>query len=169
MTSGVFTRSLLKSKSDLTSKNGLENWNFLGCTLNLPGTLHIYLLLPRLQKKPVDFDDELKIGDVRYDNMTKITIKQLFCRLPYEIDDFLKLTTFWTDFPREKYLSWWISLFGRLLSKKRFGFFEIQCKQTFLKQLTNWPISNEFQRGQGVEACPVETIYDSFFIKCFTK
>ena len=38
------------------------------------------LLLPRLQKKkPVDFDDELKIGDVRYDNLTKITIKgQLF-------------------------------------------------------------------------------------------
>ena len=34
-------------------------------------------VLPRLQKKkPVDFDDELKIGDVRYDNMTKITIKQ---------------------------------------------------------------------------------------------
>ena len=31
------------------------------------------------KKKPVDFDDELKIGDVRYDNMTKITIKvQLF-------------------------------------------------------------------------------------------
>ena len=28
------------------------------------------------KKKPVDFDDELKIGDVRYDNMTKITIKQ---------------------------------------------------------------------------------------------
>ena len=28
-------------------------------------------LLPRRQKKnPVDFDDELKIGDVRYDNMT---------------------------------------------------------------------------------------------------
>ena len=57
--------------------------------------------------------------------------------------------------------------------KKRFGFFEIQCtfysKQTFFQQLTNWPISNEFERGQGVEACPVETIYDSFFIKCFTK
>ena len=37
-------------------------------------------ILPRLQKKkPVDFDDELKIGDVSYDNMTKITIKvQLF-------------------------------------------------------------------------------------------
>ena len=36
-------------------------------------------LLPRLQKKPVDFDDELKIGDVRYGNLTKITIKvQLF-------------------------------------------------------------------------------------------
>ena len=31
------------------------------------------------KKKPVDFDDELKIGDVWYDNMTKITIKvQLF-------------------------------------------------------------------------------------------
>ena len=38
------------------------------------------------KKKPVDFDDELKIGDVRYDNMTKITIKQqLFWRLPYEM------------------------------------------------------------------------------------
>ena len=37
------------------------------------------------KKKPVDFDDELKIGDVRYDNMTNITIKvQLFWRLPYE-------------------------------------------------------------------------------------
>ena len=37
------------------------------------------------KKKPVDFDDELKIGDVWYDNMTKITIKvQLFWRLPYE-------------------------------------------------------------------------------------
>ena len=36
------------------------------------------------KKKPVDFDDELKIGDVWYDNMTKITIKvQLFWRLPY--------------------------------------------------------------------------------------
>ena len=38
------------------------------------------------KKKPVDFDDELKIGDVWYDNMTKITIKvQLFWRLPYEM------------------------------------------------------------------------------------
>ena len=41
----------------------------------------------RLQKKkPVDFDDELKIGGARYDNMTKITIKvKLFWRLPYEM------------------------------------------------------------------------------------
>ena len=40
---------------------------------------NIYILLPRLQKKPVDFDDELKIGDVRYVNIIKITIKvQLF-------------------------------------------------------------------------------------------
>ena len=38
------------------------------------------MVLSRLQKKKtVDFDDELKIGDIRYDNMTKITIKvQLF-------------------------------------------------------------------------------------------
>ena len=37
-------------------------------------------VLPRLQKKrPVEFDDELKIGDVRYDNIIKITIKvQIF-------------------------------------------------------------------------------------------
>ena len=32
--------------------------------------LYIKLLLPPLQKKPVDFDGELKIGDVRYDNIT---------------------------------------------------------------------------------------------------
>ena len=30
----------------------------------------LIVVLLRLQKKPVDFDDELKIGDVRYDNMT---------------------------------------------------------------------------------------------------
>ena len=37
-------------------------------------------ILPHRQiKYPVDFDDELKIGDVRYDKITKITIKvQLF-------------------------------------------------------------------------------------------
>ena len=36
-----------------------------------------YFLL--CKKKPVDFDGELKTGDVRYDNLTKITIKvQLF-------------------------------------------------------------------------------------------
>ena len=27
------------------------------------------------KKNLIDFDDELKIGDLRYDNMTKITIK----------------------------------------------------------------------------------------------
>ena len=38
----------------------------------------MYLLLYK-KKYPVDFDDELKIGDVRYDNITKIIIKvQLF-------------------------------------------------------------------------------------------
>ena len=31
----------------------------------------IHIVLPPLQKKkPVDFDGELKIGDVRYDNIT---------------------------------------------------------------------------------------------------
>ena len=39
-----------------------------------------------LKKKPVDFDGELKIRDVRYDNITEITIKvQLFWHLPYEL------------------------------------------------------------------------------------
>ena len=38
------------------------------------------VILPRRQKKnPVDFDDELKIGDVRYKHLNLITIKvQLF-------------------------------------------------------------------------------------------
>ena len=50
------------------------------CFLQSKQVSKIVLLLPRLQKKkPVDFDDELKIGDIRYDNITKITIKvQLF-------------------------------------------------------------------------------------------
>ena len=43
-----------------------------------------------LYNKNIRFDfenaDELKIGDVRYDNMTQITIKvQLYWRLPYEM------------------------------------------------------------------------------------
>ena len=43
-------------------------------------------ILPRRQKDyPVDFDDELRIGDVRYKHLTQITITvQLFWRLPYE-------------------------------------------------------------------------------------
>ena len=54
------------------------------------------LLLTPLQKKyPVDFDDELKIGDVRYDNTTQIPIKvQLFWRLPYEMWLSLKMNRF---------------------------------------------------------------------------
>ena len=31
--------------------------------------------LPSRKKYPVDFDGELKIGEVRYDNMIQITIK----------------------------------------------------------------------------------------------
>ena len=45
----------------------------------------MYFLLCN-KKSRCDFDDKLKVGDVRYDNMTKITIKvQLFWRLPYEM------------------------------------------------------------------------------------
>ena len=46
-------------------------------------TIHIYVyccLLPRLQKNiRFDFDDELKVGDVRYKHLTETIIKvQLF-------------------------------------------------------------------------------------------
>ena len=30
-------------------------------------------------------------------------------------------------------------------------------------------LSTAFKRGQGAEACPEPSIYDSFFIKWFTK
>ena len=44
---------------------------------NIPLGAALYFLVGK--KKPVDFDDELKTGDVRYDNLIKITIKvQLF-------------------------------------------------------------------------------------------
>ena len=44
-----------------------------------------YFLLLYNKNIQFDFDDELKVRDVRYDNMTKITIKvQLFWRLPHE-------------------------------------------------------------------------------------
>ena len=49
-------------------------WNFKSSI----GVLY-YFLLCKKKKKPVDFDGKLKTGDVRYDNLTKITIKvQLF-------------------------------------------------------------------------------------------
>ena len=38
------------------------------------------------KKSRCDFDDKLKVGDVRYKHLTQITIKvQLFWRLPYEM------------------------------------------------------------------------------------
>ena len=37
-------RGLFTIKVSLTPKNGLEKSKILGCTLNLPGTLHIYLV-----------------------------------------------------------------------------------------------------------------------------
>ena len=45
-----------------------------------------YFLVCKKEKAGRLWRHELKIGDVRYDNMTKITIKvQLFWRLPYEM------------------------------------------------------------------------------------
>ena len=39
-----------------------------------------------IKKSRCDFDDKLKVGDVRYKHLTQITIKvQLFWRLPYEM------------------------------------------------------------------------------------
>ena len=56
----------------------MRNWPFEMIKL-LIGTLILYL--PVREKGRFDFDDEIKIGDVKYDNMTKITIKvQLFRR-----------------------------------------------------------------------------------------
>ena len=46
--------------------------------MSLKNEIMNYFLLCN-KKKPVDFDGELKTGDVRYDNLIKITIKvQLF-------------------------------------------------------------------------------------------
>ena len=45
----------------------------------------LYFLLCN-KKSRFDFADELKVGDVRYKHLTKITIKvELFWRLPYEM------------------------------------------------------------------------------------
>ena len=45
----------------------------------------MYFLLSN-KKSRCDFDDKLKVGDVRYKHLTQITIKvQLFWRLPYEM------------------------------------------------------------------------------------
>ena len=61
-------------------RNRLKNWTCFSVCICIQKSTSSFE-----NKKPVDFDDELKIGDVRYDNMTKITIKvQLFWRLPYE-------------------------------------------------------------------------------------
>ena len=65
-----------------------------------------YFLLFK-KKYPVDFDDELKIGDVRYDDMTEITIKvQLFWRLPYEIKLCSKMKRFWVISDSKKVVFW---------------------------------------------------------------
>ena len=69
---------------------GFPYFKFLKVTVFTNSLLCAYLIDPLriisfaytssfAKKKPVDFDGELKTGDVRYDNMTKITIKvQLF-------------------------------------------------------------------------------------------
>ena len=49
---------------------GQKSWLAL-ISLHLFGNSNLfYLLLYKKKKYPVDFDDELKIGDIRYDNMT---------------------------------------------------------------------------------------------------
>ena len=72
------TRVLSWFASNTSEKKALKEALFVHCK-------HDYLLLYK-KIYPVDFDDELKGGDIRYDNsMTKITIKvQLIRRLPYE-------------------------------------------------------------------------------------
>ena len=48
------------------------------------------------KKSRFDFDDKLKLGDVRYKHLTQITIKvQLFWRLPYEMLLSLKTNRLW--------------------------------------------------------------------------
>ena len=44
VTPDVQVRTFLQSRSDLTSKNGLENPIFLGCTLSLSDAHRIYLV-----------------------------------------------------------------------------------------------------------------------------
>ena len=44
VTPNVQVRTFLQSRSDLTSKNGLENPIFLGCTLSLSDAHHICLV-----------------------------------------------------------------------------------------------------------------------------
>ena len=77
------------------------------------------------KKYPVDFDVELKIGDVRYDNMTKITIKiQLFWHLRYEMQLCSKMNRFWVIgnskrvlFPEKSVFILLLSYFCTLFSK----------------------------------------------------
>ena len=51
VTPDVFSKAFLQSRSDLTSKNGLENSKFLGCTLNLPDALQTYLVNHLIQNE----------------------------------------------------------------------------------------------------------------------
>ena len=50
VTPDVQVMTFLQSRSDLTSKNGLENPNFLGCTLSLSDAHHIYLVNHLIKK-----------------------------------------------------------------------------------------------------------------------
>ena len=48
--------------------------------------MHVYYFLVYKKNIRFDFDDELKIGDVRYKHLTQTTIKaQIFWRLLYEV------------------------------------------------------------------------------------
>ena len=90
--------------------------------------LLLYIVLPHRQiKYPVDFDDELKIGDVRYDKMTYLTIKpQLFWRLLYEMWLSSKMDRLWVIGDSKKVLFWkkvsfyfFIKLFLHTFCQKR--------------------------------------------------
>ena len=64
---------------------GLKVISWLIQYFTLKRTLKYYFLLCN-KKSRFDFADELKVRDVGYDNITKITIKvQLFWRLAYEM------------------------------------------------------------------------------------
>ena len=107
----------------------------------------IFKVLPALQKKPVDFDDELKVGDVRYKHFTQITIKvQLFWRLQYEMELCSKMNRLWVIgdskkvlFPGKVRFYFLIKLFAHFFFQKTlFDRWPPFFLDSFLKKVTIW-------------------------------